>query len=60
MMNLDQARAGGEGLVGVKKNPKGKDKNVELGDDTPSIFETDENPLKISVPDGWSVKKNKD
>jgi len=56
MMNLDQARAGGEGLVGVKKDPKGKDKNVEM-EETPPIFESEEQGLKISVPQGWAVKK---
>lgn len=56
MMNIDQARAGGEGVVGVKKKPKGKDKNVELEEDSP-IFQSEEEEVKISVPDGWSVKE---
>jgi hypothetical protein len=60
MMNLDQARAGGEGILGAKKKPSGKDKNIELddsADDTsPSLFESDEQPLKLAVPKGWSVK----
>lgn len=56
MMNIDQARAGGEGIVGVKKKPEGKDKNVEM-EETPPIFQSDEKELKISVPDGWSVSK---
>jgi len=56
MMNIDQARAGGEGIVGVKKKPEGKDKNVEMEEDSP-IFQSDEKELKIAVPDGWSVSK---
>jgi hypothetical protein len=60
MMNLDGARAGGEGVLGAKKKPNGKDKNVELdgGDDSaPSLFETEEQPLHLRVPEGWSVGK---
>lgn len=55
MMNLDQARAGGEGLIGIKKKPSGKDKNLEMEEGSP-IFQTEEKNLKISVPQGWSVK----
>jgi len=55
MMNIDQARVG-EGVISSKKKPSGKDKNVEL-DEAPSIFESDEKPLKVAVPDGWSVRK---
>ena len=56
MMNMDQARAGGEGILGVKKKPDGKDKNVEMEETSP-IFESDEKELKISVPQGWAVRK---
>ena len=56
MMNIDQARAGGEGMVGVKKKPEGKDDNIELEEESP-IFQSEEKTLKISVPDGWSVKE---
>jgi hypothetical protein len=56
MMNLDQARAGGEGLLGVKKKPSGKDKNVEMKEHSP-IFQGEEEELNISVPQGWAVKK---
>lgn len=56
MLNLDQARAGGEGLVGAKKDPKGKDKNVEL-EETPPIFQTEEKKLNITVPEGWKAKE---
>ena len=56
MMNMDQARAGGEGILGAKKKPDGKDKNVEMEETSP-IFESEEQGLKISVPQGWAVKK---
>lgn len=56
MMNMDQVRAGGEGIVGVKKSPDKKDKNVEM-EETPPIFQSEEKGLKISVPQGWVVKK---
>jgi hypothetical protein len=56
MMNLDQARAGGEGFLGVKKKPSGKDKNVEMNKHPP-IFQGEEEELNISVPQGWAVKK---
>jgi len=56
MMNLDQARAGGEGILGAKKDPKGKDKNIELEEESP-VFQSEEKKLKIAVPDGWSVKE---
>lgn len=55
MMNLDGARAGGEGMVGVKKKPSGKDKNVEL-DEAPPVFESADQPVKFAMPEGWSVK----
>lgn len=51
-MNIDQARAGGEGLLGVKKKANGKDKNVEL-DEQPPVFETQEKPLRLKIPEGW-------
>jgi hypothetical protein len=62
MMNIDQARAGGEGMLAAKKKPGGKDKNIELGTDdaineAPALFETDEQPLHLKVPEGWSVEK---
>lgn len=56
MLNMDQARAGGEGMVGIKKKPEGKDKNVELEEESP-VFQSEEKKLKIAVPDGWSVKE---
>lgn len=57
MMNLDGARAGGEGILGVKKKDDGKDKNVELDEQAP-VFETQEQSLRLKVPEGWkSVKQ---
>jgi hypothetical protein len=57
MMNLDQVRVG-EGVVGAKKP---KDKTPEMDDNKdsgpPSLFESDEQPLKIAVPEGWAVNK---
>ena len=56
MMNMDQARAGGEGIVGVKKSSEDKDKNIELDEESP-VFQGEEKKLRISVPDGWAVKE---
>ncbi len=56
MMNIDQARAGGEGLLGMKKKPDGKDKNLEMEEGSP-IFQGKEKKLKISVPQGWTVNE---
>lgn len=55
MMNIDQARAGGEGLLGVKKKANGKDKNVELDEQAP-VFETQEKPLRLKIPEGWKSR----
>jgi hypothetical protein len=62
MMNLDMVRAGGEGMLSAKKKPDGKDKNVELANKEtehakPALFESDEQPLRVSVPEGWSMPK---
>lgn len=54
MMNLDGVRAGGEGVLGIKKDPSGKDKNVELNE-APKIFRGEDKEVKFSVPEGWSV-----
>ncbi len=50
MMNIDQARAGGEGSIS-KKDTKKKMK------DGPPIFESEDSPVKLSVPDGWKAKE---
>jgi hypothetical protein len=63
MMNLDQVRVG-EGVVGAKKHKrKAKDKTPEMDDNKdsgpPSLFESDEQELKIAVPEGWAVNKRR-
>lgn len=57
MMNIDQARAGGEGLIGTtKKIKKRSQKNTEMEENS-TIIQSEDKPLKISVPNGWSVKE---
>lgn len=56
-MNIDQARAGGEGLIGTtKKIKKRSQKNTEMEENS-TIIQSEDKPLKISVPNGWSVKE---
>ena len=57
MMNIDMVRAGGEGMTSLKKRDDGKDKNVEMEEDGPKLFSSEEHDLKVSVPEGWSVGK---
>ena len=50
MMNIDQARAGGEGMISkqdVKKKMKGG----------PPIFESEDKEVKMVVPEGWKTKE---
>jgi hypothetical protein len=54
MMNIDQARAGGEGVISSVSKKKKKDPNVELDESSP-IYQSQEKPLKLAVPEGWSV-----
>lgn len=49
-MNIDQARAGGEGMIS-KKDQKKKEK------EGPPIFESGDSPVKLSVPEGWKAKE---
>lgn len=57
MMNMDMARAGGEGVVGIKKkSPEMGDSNNALSSG-PQIFETEEQELSIKVPEGWHAKR---
>ena len=49
-MNIDQARAGGEGMVS-KEDAKKKMK------DGPPIFESSDEPVKLTIPDGWKKAK---
>lgn len=55
MLNIDQARAGGEGVISSISKKKKKDSNVELDESSP-IYQSQEKPLKFAVPDGWSVE----
>ena len=53
MMNIDQARAGGEGSIS-KEDTKKKKKKMKDG---PPIFESEDSPVKLSVPEGWKAKE---
>ena len=50
MMNIDQARAGGEGMIS-KQDVKKKMK------DGPPIFESEDKEIELVVPDGWKTKE---
>ena len=49
-MNIDQARAGGEGMIS-KQDTKKKMK------DGPPIFESEDKEVELVVPDGWKTKE---
>ena len=49
-MNIDQARAGGEGMIS-KQDVKKKMK------DGPPIFESEDKEIELVVPDGWKTKE---
>ena len=49
MMNIDQARAGGEGII--TNDPK---ELKDLTDDP--VFSSQERKLNIEVPEGWNVE----
>jgi hypothetical protein len=51
MMNLDQARAGGEGMISVKK------KDEEDMTEGPDLFQSKEQKVQIKVPEGWHSKE---
>lgn len=55
MMNLDAARAGGEGMISTSKKKK-KDDPTEGISDGPSLFQSEDQKVKIKVPDGWTAK----
>lgn len=56
MMNMDMARAGGEGVISSDKPEKRKESEpaTVTGGDNP-IFSSEEKPLNIEVPEGWKV-----
>ena len=49
MMNIDQARAGGEGMIS-KADQRKKMK------DGPPIFESEDREVELKIPDGWKTK----
>jgi hypothetical protein len=58
MMNMDMARAGGEGMVSGDKPEKRKEQEQEAtvtGGDNP-IFSSEEKKLNIEVPEGWKTQ----
>lgn len=50
MMNIDQARAGGEGMISSVKKKK---KEAKKG---PDLFQSEEEKLKIAIPEGWRAE----
>ena len=55
MMNLDQVRAGGEGVLSSSSASKKKeDEDMTEG---PDLFQSKEQKVKISVPEGWHSKE---
>ena len=56
MMNIDQARAGGEGMLSSAKKRK-EDEEMAEGTD---LFQSKEQKVQIKVPDGWHTKEPQD
>lgn len=54
MMGIDQARAG-EGIVSSYK--KKKDEEEEKMAESPDLFQSKEEKLKVQIPDGWREAK---
>jgi hypothetical protein len=57
MMNMDMARAGGEGMISKEKPQKREEPEQEAtvtGGNNP-IFSSEEKPLNIEIPEGWKV-----
>jgi hypothetical protein len=52
VLNIDQARAGGEGMLSSAK--KRKEEEAAEG---PDLFQTKEQKVKVKVPDGWHTKE---
>jgi hypothetical protein len=55
-MNMDMARAGGEGVISSDKPEKRKESEpaTVTGGDNP-IFSSEEKPLQIEIPEGWKT-----
>ena len=52
-MNIDQARAGGEGMLSASVKKKEEEDMTE----GPDLFQSKEQKVKITVPDGWHSKE---
>lgn len=52
MMNIDQARAGGEGMLSSSKKKEEEDMT-----EGPDLFQSKEQKVKINVPEGWHTKE---
>jgi|688.fasta_scaffold09251_8 hypothetical protein len=55
MMNMDMARAGGEGMVSGDKRKEQEQEATVTGGDNP-IFSSEEKKLNIEVPEGWKTQ----
>lgn len=51
MQNLDQVRAGGEGMISSSKKKEEEDMT-----EGPDLFQSKEQKVKITVPEGWHSK----
>jgi len=54
MQNLDQVRAGGEGMISSSSSKKKEEEDMTEG---PDLFQSKEQKVKITVPDGWHSKE---
>jgi hypothetical protein len=52
MLSLDQARAGGEGMLSSPKKKEEEDMT-----EGPDLFQSREQKVKITVPEGWHSKE---
>ena len=52
-MNIDQVRAGGEGMLSASVKKKEEEDMTE----GPDLFQSKEKKVKITVPDGWHSKE---
>ena len=54
MLSIDQARAGGEGMLSSSKKKEEEEEDMTEG---PDLFQSKEQKVKITVPDGWHSKE---
>jgi hypothetical protein len=52
MMNIDQVRAGGEGMLSSSKKKEEEDMT-----EGPDLFQSKEQKVQIEVPEGWHSKE---